>query len=120
MKTLSKLALLGALSAAGHAQAGGNDAVATIKNDSAWEIHHLHISDSDSQAWGPDQLGDEIIATGGGQFSITGIPCGEYDVKVVDEDGDECILEKVALCAAEDAWTVTDEDLLGCQAASAE
>lgn len=85
-----------------------------IINQSKWEIHHLFMSSTDEESWGPDQLEDEILTTGD-SFTVTGIPCDEYDIKVVDEDGDECIIEAVDLCRDESYWKITDKDLLECE-----
>ena len=89
---------------------------ATVKvvNQSKWEIHHLFLSSSSDEEWGPDQLEDEILAKGD-QLTLTNIPCDEYDIKVVDEDGDECIIEEVDLCSEDQYWKITDEDLLECE-----
>ena len=35
--------------------------------------------------------------------------------RLVDEDGDACVVGGVTLCADADAWEITDEDLLACQ-----
>jgi hypothetical protein len=69
----------------------------TIKNKSKWEIHHLFLSPTTKSKWGPDQLGDDIISAEGGTFMLTNIPCDRYDVKLLDEDGDECVVEDVDL-----------------------
>lgn len=61
-----------------------------------------------------DQLGDHVIKNGG-SLTLTGIPCDEYDVKLVDEDGDECIVEAVDVCGEDDEWLITDDDLLECE-----
>jgi len=37
----------------------------TITNRSDWEIHHLFLSPADTDEWGPDQLGEVVIAPGG-------------------------------------------------------
>lgn len=95
-----------------------SDAQVVIRNDSLWQIHNLYLSATDEAEWGPDQLGEHVIAAEGGKFTLTGIPCGAYDVKLVDEDGDECVVGDVGLCAGQDAWVISDEDLLACQAAS--
>jgi hypothetical protein len=89
---------------------------ATVKviNQSKWEIHHLFISPASEEDWGPDQLGEEVLVKGN-SFTITDIPCDEYDVKVVDEDGDECIIEAVDLCRDNSYWKITDKDLLECE-----
>lgn len=89
---------------------------ATVKiiNQSKWEIHHIFLSSSDDQEWGPDQLEDEILAKGE-SLTLTGIDCDLYDIQVVDEDGDECVIEQVDLCNDHSYWKITDKDLLECE-----
>lgn len=88
-------------------------ASATLVNQSRWDIYGLFISPTHDSQWGPDQLGKYVLESGT-SFTLTGIACGDYDVKMVDEDGDECVLEEIYLCGAEQA-VVTDRDLLDCQ-----
>jgi hypothetical protein len=98
------------------ASALAEEDVASVKviNRSKWEIHHLFLSATDQDEWGPDQLENDVLSTGS-SFTITKIPCDEYDVKVVDEDGDECIIEQVSLCGDQSYWAITDKDLLECE-----
>ncbi|HEX6159838.1 MAG TPA: hypothetical protein VF111_06705 [Thermoanaerobaculia bacterium] len=113
MKRLTTLAL-GALLLCASAPAFGADAVVKVINQSKWEIHHLYLSSSSDESWGEDQLEDEVL-TKGDSLTLTGIPCDEYDIKVVDEDGDECIIEAVSLCKDNSYWKITDKDLLECE-----
>jgi hypothetical protein len=109
--TLAALALLLCLPAfAAHKKK------ATIKvvNQSKWEIHHLYLSSTSDKHWGEDQLGDEVIDTGE-SFTLTHIDCDDYDIKLVDEDGDECVVEEVNLCGEETVWKITDKILLKCE-----
>jgi hypothetical protein len=92
-----------------------HEATVEIRNDSQWSIFNLYLSSVDTEEWGPDQLGEEAIAAGGGTFTLSDIPCDAYDVKLVDEDGDECIVNAIALCADKGKWVITDEPLLACQ-----
>jgi hypothetical protein len=89
---------------------------ATVKviNQSKWEIHHLFLSAASEEEWGPDQLGEDVLNKGD-SFTITDIPCDKYDIKVVDEDGDECVIEAVDLCRDKSFWKITDKDLLECE-----
>lgn len=87
----------------------------TITNHSAWTIHYLYISPVSSSEWGEDQLGDEVIGANGGTFQLSGVPCSSYDVKIVDEDGDVCIISDTDICGGSSAWTITSENLLACQ-----
>ncbi len=90
------------------------DSSVKINNKSKWEIHHLYLAPHSSDEWGPDQLKDAVIATGA-SFTLTGVPCDKYDVKVVDEDGDECVIEDAAICHDKAFWNITDEELLACE-----
>ena len=89
-----------------------------ITNDTDWEIHHFYLSSTDDENWGPDQLGDDVIGTGE-SFTLMGIPCDEYDVKLVDEEGDECVVGAVDICGKGEEWQLTSKDLVECQAATA-
>jgi len=97
--------------------AGSYDSVVVIENQSSWEIHQLYLSSTEDEEWGPDQLGSQIIESGG-NFQLHGIPCDDYDVRLVDEDGDICIVGGVPLCGDDDAWVIDNDDLLSCQAAT--
>ncbi len=96
------------------ALAGKGDSSVTIVNKSKWDIHHLFVSSSDDEEWGSDQLGEHILETGG-SFTLHSIPCDIYDVKLVDEDDDECEVLEVKLCADEEQWVITNKDLLECE-----
>lgn len=95
--------------------AASGDSEITIRNDSSWVLHELYLSSVDDEEWGPDQLGSEVIGQGD-EFTLTDVPCEVYDVRLVDEDGDVCILDAVALCNHEASWDITNRELLGCQA----
>ena len=108
----SILALIGSASAF----AASNSKVIVV-NKSSWAIHEMYFSPTDETEWGEDQLGQQTIEPGE-QFTLSGIPCDKWDVRVVDEDGDEYVIENVGLCADTDRWVINDSDLLGCQAAT--
>lgn len=93
--------------------AGGKATVKVI-NQSKWEIHHLYLSSSDDDEWGEDQLGEDVLGKGD-SITLTNIPCDTYDIQVVDEDGDECVIEQVELCGDHSYWKITDKDLLECE-----
>jgi hypothetical protein len=96
--------------------AGAARRKASIKviNQSKWEIHHLFLSSTSNRHWGPDQLGEEVIGTGE-SFTLRGIDCDHYDIRVVDEDGDECVIKDVSLCGDKSYWKITDKALLDCE-----
>ena len=111
MKRHCLLALAIAL-AASAASAGRYDASVTIQNRSAWDIHELYLSAVDENEWGPDQLGRHVVGSGE-NFELNGIPCDDYDVRVVDEDGDVCIVGGVTLCGDDDVWRISAPPVVG-------
>lgn len=95
---------------------GGSRRRASVRivNTSQFQLHHLFLSSSDANSWGPDQLGDEVIGRGDA-FTLTDIECDRYDIKVVDEDGDTCVLDNEDLCGDNAIWHITDKELLACE-----
>ena len=86
-------------------------------NESSWVITEIYFSHAKEKNWGEDFLGTEILSKGD-WLTLTGVQAGKWDVKVVDEDNDVCILENVAI-VKDDKWVINDKDLLGCQAGTA-
>ena len=113
---MTRIAVLFGLAAlfAVPAFAASTDAQVKIVNRSLWDIHYLYISPVDDEEWGPDQLGDDVIESGE-SFTLREIPCDAYDVKIVDEDDDECVVAAVVLCAGKDHWVIENDALLECQ-----
>lgn len=85
-------------------------------NNSGWELHEIYFSPASQDEWGDDHLGDEVLEQGD-SLTISGVSDGKWDIRLVDEDGDECTLEDVHITASE-RWEITEDDLLGCQAAT--
>lgn len=83
-----------------------------VKNDSSYDIYHMYMSATSYRRWGTDLLGDNILWTGS-SFAVTAVP-GRYDLKLVDEDGDECIVPDLGVYR-DAAWNITDPWLLSCE-----
>jgi hypothetical protein len=88
----------------------------TIYNDTDFAIDHFYVSSVNKNTWGPDQLGDnpdDYIGIGE-SFTLKNIPCGTYDLKIVAEDGVECIIEDAVLCNdGGHEWHLTDDNVCG-------
>ena len=85
-----------------------------IVNKSSYAFAQLFISSSTRRVWGPDQLGRRIVRPGE-SFTLRGIPCGLYDIKLVDEDGDICVVTEIPRCRNHTHWEVTNDRLASCQ-----
>ncbi len=94
--------------------ASAANATVTVANQSEWEIHQFFLAPSETDKWGADQLSDEVIGKGE-SFKLNNIPCDTYDVKLVDEEGDECVVEAVDICGGKGTWTITSKALVECQ-----
>lgn len=81
----------------------------TITNGTGgYDIYNVFISPSDSDEWGEDWLGSEIMYDGDSwEFDVRN---GTYDFRLVDEDGDEYILYGVPI-TGDYSWYVTLDDL---------
>ena len=88
----------------------------TIKNRSDWSIMEFYLAPVDTDEWGPDQLGEGVIGTGD-TFTLTGVPCDAYDVRLVDEAEDVCIVTEVDICA-DGGWVISNDDLIDCAEAT--
>ncbi len=86
----------------------------TIINNSKFDIHHMFLSPVDTDEWGPDQLGENVLEANGGRFQLRDVPCDTYDLMLVDEDGDECVVPEVDVCEAQ-KWEISNDDLLDCE-----
>ncbi|MES2820010.1 MAG: hypothetical protein V4812_13595 [Pseudomonadota bacterium] len=89
-----------------------------IENASSWDIYEIYFAPSSQEDWGEDHLGEQALISGM-TLTLTGVTAGKWDVRLVDEDQDVCVVQEVTIKASE-TWKVTDEDLLGCQAATTE
>ena len=85
-----------------------------INNRSDWDIYHMYLSPEQKDTWGPDQLGEHVIKSGE-SFTLNDIPCGEYDIKLVDEDGDACVVEGIVMCKDHTHWDLTNKELANCE-----
>ena len=85
-----------------------------INNRSSFDIYHMYLSPEDKDTWGPDQLGENVIKSGS-SFTLNDIPCGEYDIKIVDEDGDVCVVGPIVMCKDHTHWDLTNTELGRCE-----
>ena len=106
--------LLGALSVAPSvADAQGSRFNLTVQNQSRYTIYQFYMSSSEDENWGPDLLGRNVLAPGQ-EFVVNNIMPGEWDIKMVDEDGDVCELRRVMI-TRNASYRITTQNLLRCE-----
>jgi hypothetical protein len=81
--------------------------VLTVVNDTGYDIYYLYVSKSDSDEWGEDVLGDEVLEAGD-SFRVTLSSSGTWDLRAEDEDED--VYTKYKLSVTKDTQVVITLD----------
>ncbi|MGE0396834.1 MAG: hypothetical protein AB7T06_08965 [Kofleriaceae bacterium] len=90
------------------------DSTLTIENESSYAFAEIYLSPEDAASWGNDLLGADILAPGE-VLELSGITCDVYDIRIVDDEGDDCVLASVDLCLDDAVWSIDDAELAACQ-----
>jgi hypothetical protein len=89
------------------------DSTLTVRNSSSYVIYEINLAQPGSRTWGPNLLRGDVLFPGEELF-ITEIDCGEYDLRLKDELGAECIVEGLDLCFSDGLWIIDDRQLTVC------
>jgi hypothetical protein len=84
----------------------------TVYNNSNYTIDQVYVSPTDDGNWGQDRLGSNYFPPTY-RFDLKVQP-GWYDVKLVDEDGDSCVVPNVDF-RSRTTWTIDNTVLLACE-----
>jgi hypothetical protein len=90
----------------------GADSTVTLVNESEYAIYQMFMSPTSEPVWGPDQLGEDVLLPG--ESVSIAVDCDAYDVRLVDDEGEECVLEDVQVCLEDAVWHLTDDALAIC------
>lgn len=86
----------------------------TIDNRSNYGLYHVYLSPASSDYWGMDQLGDSVVPPGYRFTLLDRFSSGVYDLKLVDTDGNSCVVSNVRVNGIT-IWDIYTEWLLGCE-----
>jgi len=103
------LLMLAIICFTGHAQ---DQHTLQLENNSGYDIYEVHLSPTRSNFWGRDLLDDDVLRSGQ-LLNIRRVEAGDYDMKLVDEDGDECV-RQISI-RSDRTWNITPDRLLGCE-----
>jgi hypothetical protein len=84
-----------------------------IENGSRYQVSRMYLSPASNNYWGPDLLGSHVLPNGY-VFTTREMPTGQYDLKLVDEDGDVCVVSGLSI-GEDTSWRITDRWLLNCE-----
>lgn len=85
----------------------------TFVNRTSYTIYNLYMSSSNDRSWRHDRLGSSVLAPGQ-SFTLSGLRPGYYDIKLIDEDRDECVRMRVPVFRST-RWVITNNMLLRCE-----
>jgi hypothetical protein len=75
-------------------------------------IHKLYIAPAKSNKWGDDKLQSQTVVKNG-RFTVRDVAGGVYDLKVVDDDDDTCVVSNINIDKSTE-WRLTDAIMLKC------
>ncbi|MGE0871024.1 MAG: hypothetical protein AB7P03_20840 [Kofleriaceae bacterium] len=84
----------------------GDDASLLVVNDSDFVIEQIYLAAIDDPSYGPNLLGGDVLFPGE-QLEL-GVSCDFYDALVIDEQGVECELFGLDLCANDATWVINN------------
>lgn len=105
--------LLIAISLISKVNAQSGTANFTVKNLSSWSIDYIYFSPTWDSYWGDDKLGTNVLEKNKEYKISLKEGCGDYDIKLIAKNGEECIIYDVYLCS--ETWEIYEEDLLDCE-----
>lgn len=87
----------------------------SITNGSSWDFYEVYMTATDYESWGEDLLdmSEQYILMNGQTININVPSEGEWDLKIIDEDGDECVVYGIYVSHDADV-TINDDVLLDC------
>lgn len=85
-----------------------------IENDSDYSIYEIYMSPANDLSWGSDLLGSRRVLPTGYYFTFSGALPGRYDLKLVDEDGDVCVVSDIRVNGNAN-WSISNSWLLNCE-----
>ncbi len=81
------------------ASAASADSIVVI-NKTGYDLYYLQVSPSDSDEWGEDVLGDDVLLDGGNiKLDIDGYDVCDLDIRAVDEEDDAYIIWSFDSCS---------------------
>lgn len=88
---------------------GGKAPIKVTNELGSWTIQEVYISLSTESGWGDNLITD--VLEPGDEFTSM-VTADNYDIKLIDEDGDEYVKYLVEVGADGFSWNVTLEDMI--------
>lgn len=84
--------------------------ITVVNGLGSWSVERIYISGTDEEEWGLSSLSSNMILAPGDSVAIAVEP-GEYDISIVDEDGDTYTRWDQTVTEEGYRWQVTLDDI---------
>jgi hypothetical protein len=91
----------------------GDTGSLSIKNVSSYDVYSMQLSPFDSVDWGINLIGSDPLMHGE-TAAISTFECKKYDLRMVDDENVECIIQDIDLCFQDQQWAIDDTTLAIC------
>ena len=84
-----------------------------LKNMSKFDIYSIQLAPFDQAEWGTNLLGDDTLLHGE-SAKLAVFECKKYDLRMLDDENVECLIEDIDLCFQDKEWDIDDSVLTAC------
>ncbi len=84
-----------------------------LKNMSKFDIYSIQLAPFDQSGWGTNLLGDDTLLHGE-SAKLAVFECKKYDLRMLDDENVECLIEDIDLCFQDKEWDIDDSVLTAC------
>ncbi len=94
---------------------GGDNNVGTVslKNTSSYDIYSIQLAPFDEASWGQNLIsGDALMHGESAQVAV--FDCKKYDLRMIDDENVECIIQDIDLCFEDKQWEIDNTVLAVC------
>ncbi len=95
--------------------AGGDIGTVSLKNTSSFDIYSIQLTPYDEVSWGQNLVAGDALMHGE-TTKVSVFDCKKYDLRMVDDENVECIIQDIDLCFEDKEWSIDDATLSVCAA----
>lgn len=92
---------------------GGDIGTVSLKNVSSYDIYSIQLSPFDETHWGENLIGGDALMHGE-SAKVAVFDCKKYDLRMVDDENVECIIQDIDLCFQDKDWNIDNTVLAVC------
>lgn len=84
-----------------------------LENTSSYDIYSIQLAPHDQASWGSNLIeGDALMHGESAKLAV--FECKKYDLRMVDDENVECVIQDIDLCFEDKAWTIDNTVLAVC------